>query len=399
MLTLIKNEMIKLIQRRKTLVVIGMFILLIGFMGFASYKNAEMSKEWSKPETRIQNEQSNIESLNQMKNNPKIPAEDKKHFDEEIQQAKLRIEEIKKEQTGVKPDWRVTLKQEIKNLEEQIKNPQVDSQEKDMLQTELMTKNYLLQNDIEPEYNSYDVKATSFLRELFSILGMIFLVVGVIIFSADMVSGEYTPATMKFLLTQPVSRGKVLLSKFIALALSATAIIVVIELIAFLIMGLIFSFGNMDYPVTIGTKFIYDNTVTVEMGRKAMKMVEGSTIIIPMWKYLIQMFLLQALFIVASAAFAFLLSTVVKSSMVSMATSVVLIIAFTIFQAMPYVKDYVHFIFTTFGDPSNILSGNMAMSFNNPSVTTTFAIGVMVVWSVVSYVISHVVFTKKDILI
>lgn len=399
MLTLIKNEMIKLMQRRKTLVVIGMFVLLIGFMGFASYKQSENMKEWNKPETRIQNEQSNIEHLNQMKKDPNFSEEEKKRFDEEIKQSNLRIEEIKKEQTGVKPDWRVTLKQEIKNLEEQIKNPQMDSQEKDRLQTELMTKNYLLQNDIEPEYNSYDVKATSFLRDLFSILGMIFLVVGVIIFSADMVSGEYTPATMKFLLTQPVSRGKVLLSKFIALALSATALIVVIELIAFLIMGIIFSFGNMDYPVTIGTKFIYDNTVTVEMGRKAMKMVEGSTIIIPMWKYLIQMFLLQALFIVASAAFAFVLSTVVKSSMVSMATSVVMIIAFTIFQSMPYVKDYIHFIFTTFGDPGMILSGNIARGINNPIVTTTFAVGVMVVWSVVSYVISHVVFTKKDILI
>jgi ABC-2 type transport system permease protein len=164
-------------------------------------------------------------------------------------------------------------------------------------------------------------------------------------------------------------------------------------------MGLIFSFGNLDYPITVGTRFVYDNTVTMEMGRKAMKMVEGSTIIIPMWKYLIQMFLLQALFIIASVSFAFLLSTVVKSSMVSMATSVVVIIVFTIFQSMPYVRDYAHFLFTTFGDPSNILSGNMAMNFNNPSVTTTFAIGVMVIWSVVSYVIAHVVFTKKDILI
>lgn len=399
MFTLIKNEMIKLMQRKKTLVVIGMFIMLIGFMGFASYKQSENMKEWNKPETRIQNEQANIQNLNQMKKDPNFSEEDKKRFDEEIKQANLRIEEIKKEQTGEKLDWRVTLNQEIKSIEEQIKNPQMDSQEKDRLQTELMTKNYLLENDIEPEYNSYDIKATRFMEDLFSILGVIFLIVGVTIFSSDMVSGEYTPATMKFLLTQPVSRGKVLLSKFIALALSATAIIAVIELIAFLIMGLLFSFGSLDYPVTVGTKFVYDNTVTMEMGRKAMKIVEGSTIIIPMWKYLIQMFLLQALFVVATVAFAFLLSTVVKSSMVSMATNIVMIVVFIIFQNMPYIKDYAHFIFSTFGDPSMILSGNMARGFNNPIVTTAFAVGVMIAWSVVSYVISHVVFTKKDILI
>jgi len=399
MITLIKNEIIKLMQRRKTLVVTVMFILLVGFMGFASYKNAENMKKWNQPETRIQNEQASIEHFNTLKKDTSIPEAEKKQFDEMIKEANLRIEEIKKEQVGIKPDWRVTLKREVKSLEEQANNSQIGTQEKERINTDLMLKKELLAKDIEPEYNSYDVTATKYIRDLFSILGAIFLVVGVIIFSSDMVSGEYTPATMKFLLTQPVSRGKVLLSKFIALVLSATIIIVLIELISFLIMGMIFSFGNMEYPIAVGTRFVYDNSVPIEMGRKAMTVVEGSTMIIPMWKYLIQMFLLQVLFIVASASFAFLLSTVVKSSMVSIAISVVTIIVFTIFQNIPYVRDYAHFIFTTFGDASTILSGNMALSFNNPSVTTVFAVGVMVVWSVVSYLISHMVFIKRDILI
>jgi ABC-2 type transport system permease protein len=399
MITLIRNEIIKLMQRRKTLVVTGLFILLVGFMAFASYKNAESMNEWNKPERRIQNEQENIAHLNKMKNDTSIPEEEKLHFDEEIKQANLRIEEIKKEQSSGKKDWRVTLKEEIKQVEGQINNTQINNEEKERLNIDLMTKKYLLDKDIEPEYNSYDVTATKFIRDLFNILGVIFLAVGITIFSSDMVSGEYTPPTMKFLLTQPVSRGKVLLSKFIALTLSSSIIIVLIEIIAFLVVGFIFSFGNMDYPVAVGSRFVYDNAIASGMGQKVLKMVAGSTTIIPMWKYLIQMFLLQILFIIASAAFAFLLSTIVKSSMVSMAINIVLIIAFTMFQSIPYVSKYVHYIFSTFGDPSMVLSGRIATQFNNPNITIGFTIGVLVIWTVVSYVISHVVFTKRDILI
>jgi ABC-2 type transport system permease protein len=399
MITLIRNEIIKLMQRRKTLVVTGLFILLVGFMAFASYKNAESMNEWNKPERRIQNEQENIAHLNKMKNDTSIPEEEKLHFDEEIKQANLRIEEIKKEQSSGKKDWRVTLKEEIKQVEGQINNTQINNEEKERLNIDLMTKKYLLDKDIEPEYNSYDVTATKFIRDLFNILGVIFLAVGITIFSSDMVSGEYTPPTMKFLLTQPVSRGKVLLSKFIALTLSSSIIIVLIEIIVFLVVGFIFSFGNMDYPVAVGSRFVYDNAIASGMGQKVLKMVAGSTTIIPMWKYLIQMFLLQILFIIASAAFAFLLSTIVKSSMVSMAINIVLIIAFTMFQSIPYVSKYVHYIFSTFGDPSMVLSGRIATQFNNPNITIGFTIGVLVIWTIVSYVISHVVFTKKDILI
>lgn len=399
MFTLIRNEMIKLMSRKKTVIITIAFAILVAFIGFAMYKTSESMKEWNKPERRIQNEQENIKHLEEFKKDPKISEADKKRFDEDIKQSYERIEEIKKEKQGVKPDWRVTLKKEISGMEAQLKDTQIREQDKESIKLELMTKKYLLENNIQPEYNSYDVTATAFIRQLFEILGTIFLAVGVIIFSSDMVSGEYTPPTMKFLLTQPVSRGKVLFSKFIALILSSSIIIVVIEILAFLIMGLIFSFGNMDYPVTTGTRFMYDLTVKGEMGQKAITAIAGSSYIIPMWKYIVQMFGIQILFIIASASFAFLLSTVVKSSMVSMASTTVIIIAFTIAQTIPYINKYAHYLFTTFGDPSKILTGNIALRSNNPVITPTFSIAILLGWTIVSYVISHVVFKKRDILI
>lgn len=398
-LKLIGNELIKLMNRRKTLVITLLFALLIAFVGFATYKNAENMKEWNNPERRIQMEKENIVQYERMRKDSTIPDSDKVHFDEEIKIANERIDSIKKEQKGEKLDWKVTLSKEIKGMEEQLKSAEMPSEEKERVKINLNTRKYLLSNNIQPEENSYKPTASVFIRDLFGMLGMIFLAVGVIIFSADMVSGEYTPPTMKFLLTQPVSRGKVLFSKFIALILSSTIIIVLVEFIAFIIMGLLFGFGSMDYPVSVGTQYIYDSITRGDVGEKAIKIIEGSTYMIPMWKYILQMFLMQVLFIISSASFAFLLSTVVKSSMVSMAVSTVSVVAFTIFQAMPYTRKYVQYLFTTYGDVGKIVTGNIAQIVNNPNVTTMYAIALLLIWSAASYIISHIVFVRKDILI
>lgn len=223
--------------------------------------------------------------------------------------------------------------------------------------------------------------------------------VGVIVFGSDMVSGEYTPPTMKFLLTEPVSRGKILFSKFITLVVSSTVFIVGIELIAFLIMGLIFKFGDFNYPVQVGTKFVQNLAVKPEMGQSAVKAIAGTTFIIPMWKHIINMFLLQALFIVACTAFTFVLSTVLKSSMVSMSLSIVLVIVFNIFSEFPALKKIGQYLFVSFGNVDSVLTGQLVYKFSNINLTPTFSITILLVWTAICYIISHVVFVKKDILI
>jgi ABC-2 type transport system permease protein len=56
-------------------------------------------------------------------------------------------------------------------------------------------------------------------------------------------------------------------------------------------------------------------------------------------------------------------------------------------------------MFTTYGDVGEVITGNIARAFNNPSITTSFVIFILAIWGIVSYLIAHVVFIKKDILI
>ncbi|MFA6941328.1 MAG: ABC transporter permease, partial [Clostridiaceae bacterium] len=107
----------------------------------------------------------------------------------------------------------------------------------------------------------------------------------------------------------------------------------------------------------------------------------------------------QVLFMVAVVSFVFMVSTVVKSSMVAMAVSTIVIITLSIVESIPGTSKFAPYFFTLYGDGSNLLNGQLASGLQIPKLTPTFGITVLIVWTVVSYLIAHIVFVKKDILI
>ncbi|MDZ5010846.1 ABC transporter permease, partial [Clostridium perfringens] len=53
LLTLIKNEIIKMFKRSKTWIVFGLFIVFIGLAVFGTWMNDKHMKEWMSPEYQI----------------------------------------------------------------------------------------------------------------------------------------------------------------------------------------------------------------------------------------------------------------------------------------------------------------------------------------------------------
>lgn len=396
MLSLIYNEIIKLIKRKKTLILFVAFSLLVAFMMFGTYKDNENRKKYNSPEYRLQMLQENINNLKEMSKDTKIPEEDRKHFEKEILRNEEELKVLKETPKGQEIDWKQQLTLRINDIEENLKQEGMGSSYKESMKLQLEQYKLLLENNIK--YDEEDLNAFNFLKILFEMLGAIFLVVGVIVFSADIVSGEYTPPTMKFLITQPVSRRKVLLSKFIAVVCTSAVIILSVELIAYVIMGLIFGFGNHNYPMLVGTRYEFDITALAGEGRP-LKAVAGSSYIITRGVFLVRAFFIQMLFIAAAASFAFLLSTILKSSMISTSLGIVIAIVLTIFQNIPYVKKAAPYIFSTYGNSMSLMQGNLAVMMQAPVISTNIGILVLVVWTVLCYVIAHFVFTKRDILI
>lgn len=398
MITLMKNEIIKLASRRKTLVMLIAFIALTALLAFGNYKADEQSKKAEDPQYRITQLQNSIDGMNKtLKQNPDMSESDKTSYQSSIKGMEDEIKSIK-ENPKAAADWKESLKNTIDNLEKTVNDTTVPAKYKEEAKLTLQTDKYLLQNNIKP-VNENTLNAFNFIKILYIVLGAIFLAVGVAVFSSDMVSGEYTPATAKFLLTQPVSRAKVLLSKFITAVLASVVLIGVIEITAFLVIGLVFGFGNLNYPQIVGAKFQFDLTQVNQQGLHDLVNIVGTAHTVPMWQYLIMTFLMQLLFIVACTSFSFLLSTVLKSSMVAMSVSIVTVIAVTILQNFSFTRKIASFIFILYGNVNATVSGTAAQSLSAPYATTGFVIGLMLVWTVVCYVIAHVVFVKRDLLV
>jgi ABC-2 type transport system permease protein len=396
MVSLIYNETRKLLTRKKTLVVFIAFILLVGFMMFASYKEDQTRKKYSSPEFRIQNMEQSLEYLNKMKDDPKILEQDKKHFIEEIERTEKELKELKENPNPKETDWKKELNQRIQSSEAILKEAGMPESEKERIKLEIEQFRYLLDNNIK--YDENNLNAFNFLKMLFEILGIVFLAVGVMMFTGDVVSGEYTPPTMKFLITQPVSRAKVLFSKFLAVVLTSVILILAVEIIAYVLMGIMFGFGDTNYPMFVGTRYEYDLTKVVNEGHP-FKTIVGSTYMISRTSFIIRGFLIQILFIIAAASFAFLLSTVLKSSMVSISLSIVTVIVLAILQNLPYVSKAAPYLFTTYGNSFSLMQGQLPLNFQNPVFTTNLGIGVLAGWSIACYLAAHAVFVRRDILI
>jgi ABC-2 type transport system permease protein len=407
MITLIKYELFKLFKRVKTSVVVIGFILLTGVMAYGFHHDAENMKLYNSPEFRIQNLEENIRYNEDYKNN--IPADIKndqakadeyvRNMEESISQMKEEIAKLKA-LDGKEEDWRVTLNTRIQDLETMIKSDQKGLEEnKSQFAQELEHLKYLKAHDIKPT-QYYDFNAYIFIQKLIEVLGQVFLVIGLAVFVSDMVSGECTPPTLKLLLTQPVSRGKVIFSKFIAVTLATVGSILAIETLSFVVVGLLYGFGNASYPVMVGAKYQFDPSIFLEGGGHPLTLIAGSSHIVPVWQYTLNMILMQGLFIVACTSFSFLVSTLFKSSMVSMGVSSVSLIVMTIvFTLIGGLKKLSIYVFTSYMDMGGIIKGDTARMFNNPNSTLGFTLLVFIGWTVVCYLISHFVFTKKDILI
>jgi len=386
-------------KRKKTIIVFAAFILLTIAIGYGTYRDDLNQKKWNSPEFQQKNMEESI--ANEKLNMENINASDldKSRMKENITSMEQALSSIKLETAGKTVDWKIKLKDQIDNIEKTLSdnNIQMDSNQKNSMKLELQKYKYLYDNNINPK-NENGLNAFNFIKTLFMILGTIFIAVGVMVFTGDMVSGEFTPPTMKILLTQPVSRAKVLASKFISVAVVSTVLIIAVELLSFIIMGLIFGFGDASYPIIAGTTYKWDLAKSA-YGGHPMIAVAGSSYIISTGEFVFRMFLLQTLFIITCVSVGFMLSSIVKSSMVSVSLSIVLVVALTILVEMPALKKVAQYMFTSYGAVGSILTGEMVLRYNNPNVTTAFGVGTLIVTSIVCYLISHIVFTKKDILI
>ena len=405
--TLIKNELIKIFKRGKTWIVFALFALTIAGMGVISYKEAKYTEYYQSPEGQIESLKDSIKySKSDIEYYKTVKEEWAK---EEITNAESRIKELEKQINTLEEEiknnkdnpneWRESLEEEKKTIEDNLKDSSYSEDDKVSFKQRLEEINIYLDKNMKP-IEEWEFNGINYGIKFIFMIGTLILAAGIAVFMSDIVSGECTPPTLKFLLVQPISRGKVILSKFIAVVITVVTMIGGLEALVVAGISAFTGFDAGKMPQYIGKAFKWDYTNAAENGGPQLAEVAGSGVLSTRWMYLLESFGLQILFIIACCAFIFMISAIFKSSMITMAVSVILCVAATIIPEMSQtIRSISRFFFTSYGDTTSLVSGYCAMNFNNPNVTLGFGVIVMIATTIVSYIIGHIVFNKKDILI
>ncbi len=129
--------------------------------------------------------------------------------------------------------------------------------------------------------------------------------------TSDSVSGEFNPSTIKLLLTKPVSRQKVLFSKFMASVLTCILSFLIVKILAFLVLGTVFSFGSFKEPVSFYSRYIADKDLIANTGL-GIKPDLSSLKIYSILKLTAFSEVINMLFIMATVSLCLLISTLTK---------------------------------------------------------------------------------------
>ena len=325
MINLIYNEMVKLTGKRRLLVVTLIIGILISLFTYAQYRQAE---------------------------------ENRKRFGD--------------------IDWRTALEQRIANWENRLTNPRTTEESRQSLEIRIAQQRYYLDHDINPSEPGAPTFARGFVENSIHLL----LPLMVMVVAADLVSSEHSSGTMKVLLTRPVRRWRILLSKYLALLLSVSFIITLFGLLSIVISGLVFGFQGWTAPVLTG--------FSVSGGQ-----LDSSGVrMVPQWQFILMALGLAWFVSVVVATITFMLSVLVRSTAAVMGIMLACLIAGTILNAMVASWESAKYLFMVNLQLIDYLE-DAAPPIAGMSLGSSLL--VLSVWGAAALVISFAAFTGRDV--
>lgn len=237
---------------------------------------------------------------------------------------------------------------------------------------------YYLEHDIKP----VKFGAWHFTHETKVLLS--FLSLFTIIIAAGIVSSEYRWGTIKLLLIRPISRSKILLSKYLSILVFSIVTAIFLFVISFLTGAVLFGFEGELNPY--GFTMDSFNSVTGEGNA-------GGSVFIPLVNDVLAGYGYQMIILVMMATFALLISTVFQSSSLAIGLSIFFMFAGN--SIILFLIDYpwAKYILFANTDLSQYVHNDLLIE----GMTRQFSIGVLIVYYVIFMVISWLVFTKRDV--
>lgn len=292
-----------------------------------------------------------------------------------------RTQERVSEQMGIEyaEDWQAFIRQQLADIERRLENPYIPDQGKASLRVQAEQLQFYLDREINPINSS----ASKFMGRFIEQSAFLFLPLLIILLASDMVSGEVNTGTIKMLLTRPVPRWKILLSKWFALLILEMMVILSIAFIAFVIAWITFGFIGMTEPVMTGFKIVGDTLDTSQVKT------------IPQWQYLVMIYALGYYIAVIIGSLALAVSVFVKSTSASIGIMMASLIGGSFLSFFISEWEITKYLYTVNLNLIAYISGSF-QSFDGLSLP--FSLIVLAGWGLISMFLAFYHFTQKDML-
>jgi ABC-2 type transport system permease protein len=292
--------------------------------------------------------------------------------------AQMRVAQNNLKQFGTQ-DWRVEARQQLKDYTTRLNSPRMPEEFKQRLKVQTQLLQYYLDHDIDPR----SPNAVTFMRDFAKNSIGLFIPLIVMVFAADIVSSEHSAGTIKLLLTRPVRRWKILMSKLITVILFVSLSILTLAVLCYAISGVVFGYGGWGIPSFVGFVTSGDNLDVTHVRA------------VPQWLYLLMELGLAWCVGVVVAVISLMLSVLIRSTAASMGTMLAIIIAGTILQNMVSSWESAKYLFMVNLRLTDYLDGSLPPI---KGMTLGFSLTVLALWTAAAIAVSFFHFTRKDVL-
>ena len=338
MLALVKNEINKILSRRKMLLITAIMLILVSLFAYGqNYQYKNTMNKYMKTTDATDNVPENV-------------------------------------------NWQALQKQQIQDLKNRLNRPDTPEESKPALNIKIQQNQYYLDNNINPITPS----AAKFTVKLMEQSIFVLLPLLIIILAGDSVCGEFSAKTIKILLTRAVPRWKVLLSKYLALLILFSIVIVEMAGLSLVVSGILFKNWGFYEPIATG----FNSSSGILDVSNVIKVTE--------LQYLILVYSLGWFVSVIVGTISFMVSVLVRNTATSIGVMMAALVGGGFLQLFladwPIVK---YFFVVNLNLPQYLTGSYKPIS----GMSLIFSTLVLLIWGIGSLIVSFTVFTKQDVLV
>ncbi|MGE7780060.1 ABC transporter permease [Peribacillus sp. NPDC097264] len=276
-------------------------------------------------------------------------------------------------------DWRTAVQQQIIDTQNRLSSSRMLDEWREQLQVTLKQQQYYLDHDINPS----EPGAATFTRMFLENSIDLFIPLLIMIVASDLVSSESSQGTIKLLLTRPVKRWQILLSKYITLLLAVSLIVAMTAFLAYFLSGLVFGYHGWNAPTITGFGINGGGEVDISQVR-----------MVQQWKFLLMDMGLVWLVAVVVGTLSFMLSVLVRSTPAGMGIMLASLISGAILSNMVSSWESAKYFFMVNLKLTSYVSGTAppieGMTLSSSMIT-------LLAWWAIALLVSFSVFTRKDV--